>query len=426
LKVLLVEDSISVGKTLAAELLVYNYEIIGPVATGEEALAVCRREPPDVVLMDIELSGKMDGIEAARRLQVQGGRQVPVIYLTGRVETATLEKAIESGSSTYLIKPVRAAELHANIQMTLRLSDTQKALQASEAKYKYLLDNIYDGYAYHRVQRDFSGEIIDFVIIEANDAFLKLFGTTLGNCLEKNLTNFFPEIASAEIGAIAALADVVKLKKTWQLAEIHAPALGRWFSLQAASPQSDRLAIVFADITERVKAEENIRFLGFHDPLTSLYNRAFFEAEFERLDQERLLPLSVIFADMNNLKYINDSFGHTVGDDCLIQVADILKDACRREDIVCRWGGDEFVILLPGTTNDVGNKICDRIRRRCKQMVCPGADVLCPGIAMGCATKGIVRQNSKDVFKEAEARMYLDKAATASLALTVEKLEEGN
>ncbi len=423
MKVLLVEDSISVGKTLAAELSVYNYEIMGPVATGEEALAVCRRETPDVVLMDIELSGEMDGIEAAHRLQ--GGRQIPVIYLTGRVETSTLEKAIESGSSTYLIKPVRAAELHANIQMTLRLSSMQKALQESESKYKYLLDNIYDGYAYHRVVRDSQGEVVNFVITEVNDAFVKLFKTDLPSCLEKHLITFFPEIAGAEIDAMTALANVVKFKKTWQLAKIFAAGPGRWFSLQAASPQPDHLAIVFADITERVKAEENIRFLGFHDPLTALFNRAFFETEYERLDQERQLPLSVIFAEMNNLKYINDTFGHTVGDDCLVQVADILKDACRREDIVCRWGGDEFVILLPETTNDVGNKICDRIRRRCRQMVCPGADALCPGIAMGCATKGIARQNSKDVFKEAEARMYLDKAATAALQRSAETLDEG-
>ncbi len=413
MKVLLVEDSLVVGKTMAAELAAYNYQILGPVATGEEALSLCRRQSPDIVLMDIELSGRMDGVEAARLLM--SGQQIPVIYLTGHVDTAMLDEVINSGSSTYLLKPVRAAELHANIQMTLRLARAQASLQESEAKYRYLLDNIYDGYAYLKVLRDQDGKVYDFAATEVNDAFLRLFSVTRERCIHKKITQIFPEIKSLDVDVMTALADVVKLKKSLQLPEIHGASLGKWFSIQAACPQPETVAMVFADITDKKKAEENIRFLGFHDPLTALYNRSFFETELERLDQERLLPLSIIFADMNNLKYINDTYGHLRGDECLVRMAEALKEACRREDIVCRWGGDEFVILLPGTTNDVGNRICDRIRRRSRGCWALEEEIECPAISLGCATKGISEQSIKDVFKEAEARMYLDKAASAAI-----------
>lgn len=412
------EDLLAVGKTMAAELSAFGYQILGPVTTGEEAVALCRRETPDIALMDIELSGEMDGIAAAKKLLQ--GQQIPVIYLTGHVDLDTLNGAIESGSSTYLLKPVRAVELHANIQMTLRLARAQALLTESENKYRYLLNNIYDGYSYHRALRDNSGKIIDFAITETNDAFLRLFQIKSEDCVGHRLTEFIPDIFSDNHDVMSSLAEVVKYKKSLRLEEFYVADVDCWFSFQAASPQSDCLAMVFSDITEKKKAEENIRFLGFHDPLTKLYNRAFFEAELERLDQERQLPLSVIFADMNNLKYINDTFGHLVGDECLRIVGDILKDACRREDIICRWGGDEFVILLPSTTNDVGSKICQRIRRRAWSTEPPSGASQFPAIALGCATKGIIEQNIKDVFKEAEARMYLDKAATTAANRGVE------
>ena len=413
MKVLVVEDSLSVGKTLAAELAVFQYEILGPVATGEEAIALCRRQRPDVVLMDIQLSGQLNGVETAKRLQ--GWGKVPVIYLTGRVEDAMLQQVIESGSSTYLLKPVRAAELRANIEMTCRLARTQQALEESEAKHRYLLENMYDGYAYLQLRRNAQGQPESYLITETNEAFGRLMGAGGADCLGQDILQVFPELRQPEIQWADAMAQVIKYKKAWQLPRLHCAAVDRWFSLQAACPQPEHLGIILTDITDRVQAEEDIRFLGFHDALTALYNRGFFETEFERLDQERQLPLSIIFADMNNLKYINDNYGHTVGDECLIQLANILREACRREDIVCRWGGDEFVILLPVTSNDVGSNICQRIRRRCRQLTWPGGEGLCPGVALGCATKGIVQQSAKEVFKEAEARMYLDKAAMASL-----------
>jgi len=93
------------------------------------------------------------------------------------------------------------------------------------------------------------------------------------------------------------------------------------------------------DITNRKKQADKIKYLLYRDVLTGLYNRRFFEAELKRLDSERQLPISIIMADVNGLKMINDSFGHKKGDDLLIKSAEILKNTLREEDILARQGG---------------------------------------------------------------------------------------
>jgi len=103
------------------------------------------------------------------------------------------------------------------------------------------------------------------------------------------------------------------------------------------------------DVTEQRKKEEEIKYIGFHDNLTNLYNRSFCEEEIKRLDVERQLPLSLIMADLNGLKLVNDTYGHNCGDEILKTVSDIIKNTLRKTDRVARWGGEEFLIVCPET-----------------------------------------------------------------------------
>jgi PAS domain S-box-containing protein len=108
--------------------------------------------------------------------------------------------------------------------------------------------------------------------------------------------------------------------------------------------------------------DKRILKLTYNDSLTGLYNRRFFEKEIERLDTQRQLPISIIVADINGLKIINDSLGHKKGDELLIKSAELLKEVIREEDILARYGGDEFAILLPQTEKSVAEKIIKRIK----------------------------------------------------------------
>lgn len=121
------------------------------------------------------------------------------------------------------------------------------------------------------------------------------------------------------------------------------------------------------DITDRKKAEEKIEYLSFHDGLTGLYNRAYFDEELNRLDTERQLPITIVMGDLNGLKVINDIYGHSRGDMLLRNIADILKESFRKEDIISRWGGDEFISILPKTSVKDAESIIKRIKELCEE-----------------------------------------------------------
>ncbi len=111
-------------------------------------------------------------------------------------------------------------------------------------------------------------------------------------------------------------------------------------------------------------AQKSLSYLSTHDTLTGLYNRLFFETEIKRLENSRQFPISVIMADIDGLKDINDTFGHSTGDQVLVNLANLFSDVFRQEDIVSRLGGDEFVILLPNTDASIVKKIIKRIKKQ--------------------------------------------------------------
>lgn len=159
----------------------------------------------------------------------------------------------------------------------------------------------------------------------------------------------------------------------------------------------------FSDITEKKIKQKNIEFLSYHDQLTGLYNRGFFEAELNRLDTERKLPISLIMADVNGLKITNDVFGHSVGDKLLQTAAAVFKNMSRSEDIVCRLGGDEFVLLLPNTDCRNTEAIVERIRIAIQNIKVESAQI---SIAFGWATKTNKEEDIDGVLKRAEDYMY--------------------
>jgi len=179
------------------------------------------------------------------------------------------------------------------------------------------------------------------------------------------------------------------------------------------------LAELISNALERQWSDEKIRSLSFRDQLTGLYNRHMLKEEMQRLDTERQLPISIIMADLNGLKLVNDTYGHEVGDEILISAADILRNACRKEDIIARWGGDEFIILLPQTGENEAKQIENRIKEMCRDAYVNDMPI---SIAIGVSIKKDMKKDLLLVLKEAEDNMYKQKLvesqSTKSAVLT--------
>lgn len=167
---------------------------------------------------------------------------------------------------------------------------------------------------------------------------------------------------------------------------------------------------IIIDISEQKKREEEINFLTYHDSMTGLYNRRYYSMTIDRIAREESLPISVIVGDINGLKLINDAFGHELGDQLIIDTAKILQKCVRSTDIITRTGGDEFVVFLPSTENNIGEIVVDRILKECNEYNETSKDSNYNiSISLGIETMNSISEDLEDVIKLAEDQMYKNK-----------------
>ena len=179
--------------------------------------------------------------------------------------------------------------------------------------------------------------------------------------------------------------------------------------LEEAPFELRELGIAFSSMAETVRSKtEELEFRSFHDELTGLYNRAYFEDAMRRFDSGRFNPVTVVVCDVNGLKMINDTLGHKAGDDLIVAAAHALANAGRKTDIVARIGGDEFAMLLPESTDETAGEVLRRIRAEIDKYK-RGEDSLPLNIACGAATTSGRIQNIEALFSEADKQMYASK-----------------
>lgn len=187
----------------------------------------------------------------------------------------------------------------------------------------------------------------------------------------------------------------------------------RYFLEDSAAPILDEngknagVVLVFRDSTCKRAQRRKIEYLSFHDSLTGLYNRHFFEEELKRIDTARNWPIAIVMGDVNGLKLTNDVFGHAAGDELLKGVAAAMQRVCRSDDIIARWGGDEFILLLPKTPQDTAETIIARIKDEFAGHRFAG---MRGSISMGVACKETASEDMALILSVAEERMYLAKA----------------
>ncbi len=170
--------------------------------------------------------------------------------------------------------------------------------------------------------------------------------------------------------------------------------------------------IMFRDISEENYRIRHIEYLSYHDQLTGLYNRRFFDEEMKRIDTERNLPISLVMIDVNGLKLTNDAFGHQMGDRLLKKIADILKLEFRADDIIARIGGDEFAVILPNTRREEVLPILERVQYAADHAKFENIYL---SFSAGSDTKAIQYENIMEVFIRAENEMYRNKLTESKM-----------
>jgi diguanylate cyclase (GGDEF)-like protein len=170
-----------------------------------------------------------------------------------------------------------------------------------------------------------------------------------------------------------------------------------------------RVLVAIEDVTARRKAEDYLRYLGTHDVMTSLYNRAYYEEEMKRLSGGRQYPVSIIIADMDGLKDVNDSLGHQAGDSLIRRAAEVLKAGFRQEDVIARIGGDEFAIIMPVTETPVAEEAMERVQTLIGlNNKFYGNPILSISLGVSTGEKG---SDIEQIMRAADDNMYREKRA---------------
>jgi diguanylate cyclase (GGDEF)-like protein len=155
-----------------------------------------------------------------------------------------------------------------------------------------------------------------------------------------------------------------------------------------------------------MKKSTEIEFISFHDELTGLYNRRFFDEELKRYDNPRSYPITIVMADLNGLKLVNDAFGHLAGDEYLQLAGQLFSEESRSTDVVARWGGDEFAIIMPNSDQTAAKALINRMQERIQDTSFEFGEI---SIAFGYDTKNSLDIDITTTFQHAEEMMYYDK-----------------
>ena len=287
-------------------------------------------------------------------------------------------------------------QTHCILQDITRQKQSEKELQASEEKYSKYIENAPNAVCVVNEYGQY---------IEVNEAATAITGYDRETLLKMSIADL-----TGEDTLKTAMQGFEKLKITGKMSEeltfIHKDGSIRWWTVDAVIIGNHRYIGFSSDITEKKSAEENLRYLSYHDSLTGLYNRRYFEEALKRFDTSGSLPLSIFMGDINGVKLVNDAFGHAEGDKLIIACADIIRSCCRNEDIFARIGGDEFGILMPNTDVATALMILDQIHAAIVSFTTLSHEKYTHSISLGFATKQAMDEDVGQIIKIAEEYMY--------------------
>jgi diguanylate cyclase (GGDEF)-like protein/PAS domain S-box-containing protein len=409
-RILVVEDEVIIARDIQRTLVRIGYEVPALAVSGEDALTQVASLRPDLVLMDIQLSGELDGIATADRIRTRDA--LPVVFLTAHSDEATLRRAHITEPYGYVLKPFEERELEIAVDIALYRHTIETKLRNVERWLTTTLRSIGDAV----IATDRAGTItfINHVAEtitgwSPNEAIGRPFGQVLRLVQEETrapVESLVERVLRDEVVIELAPNTVLIARDGAEL-----PVDDSAAPIRDESGAITGVVIIFRDITARKQVERQLRHLALHDPLTGLPNRALL---MDRLalafEHTRRYPdhrYAVLYLDLDRFKVINDSLGHLAGDQLLVGVARRLSEDLRAVDTIARLGGDEFAILINGIvdTRDALH-IAERILQSMSLPMQLGGHEIHTTVSIGIALSAPGHERSEDILRDADTALY--------------------
>ncbi len=354
--IFVVEDEVIVARDIQSRLQKMGYEVIGTAARGEDAVERVLDLRPDLVMMDINLRGEMDGIDAATNIRAE--YDVPIIFCTAYSNKETLARAKITVPYGYVLKPFDNRELEITIEIAIYEHQMDVELDIARERLVATVSNIDDGV----VTADRQGKVL-----LANAAATSVLGIDEESLLGADLDSIFSLSAFIDEDAIVTLEvpdsksetvdqSVTRQHLTRSDGESVPIEIGvSWFKLR----QEQLQVVTFRDITHRLFQEEQLVRSAFYDALTKLPNRQLFSdrltsrmisSDSANEQMETKGELSVVLFSIDRLSVIKQGLGIDASDTVIVEVGKIISAALSPQDTISHFGGGTFAVLL----HDVG------------------------------------------------------------------------
>lgn len=391
-RVLVVDDIPSNIKLLEARLVAEYFDVVS-ASNGQDALARIAEQEPDIVLLDVMMPG-MDGFEACRRIKKNPKTaHIPVVMVTALDQTSDRVAGLDAGADDFLTKPVDDAALFARVRSLVRLKIMTDELRLREATGSGM------GLADPAATLSDSAPSGKILLIEdrpeAANQFVAALGTThtvvhlerfeeaLAHAragefdliiVSLSLRGFdglrlcsqlrsLPEVRNAPILVLVSEADKRKLNQALEM--------GVNDYLTRPIDRNELIARVRTQLRKKHYADklrQNVHLsveMAMTDQLTGLYNRRYMARHLETLLgglANSGKSLAFLVMDVDHFKRVNDNYGHDIGDEILREFARRISANIRGHDLACRFGGEEFVVIMPDTSGELAYAVAERLR----------------------------------------------------------------
>ena len=443
----LVVDDIPVNVRLLEAKLSAEYFDVVTAGSGAEALAAVEAQPPDIVLLDVMMP-EMDGFEVCRRLKGDPKTShIPVVMVTALSDSADRVRGLEAGADDFLTKPVNDLALFARVRSLVRLKTVMDEWRLREETC-----GEFDLLGMGGTSAADEGGNADILLVESPGPTVeRMVGTLtrLGNrvsvashgadALERSReTRFDLIVVSLSLSGEDGLRLCSHLRSQEETRQVpillvvedfDTPRLVKGFDIGANDylirpvDQNELVARARTQIRRR-RYQDRLRSnyqrslsLALTDSLTGLYNRRYTIRHLEGLLQRRRdggKPVSVLLFDIDHFKAVNDTYGHAAGDEVLKTIAQRASANLRTTDMVARFGGEEFVVVMADTSLDLATMIAERIRERIAAdpiVWAGGPDGLTVTVSIGVAMASDEDRSPDDLLRRADTAMYQAKAA---------------